>query len=96
MTNKYVLTYLLVGTRGGITRGKIIGAIRKTPMNMNKLSNHLKLDYKTVQHHLRILANNNILAIINKGKYGAVYYIAPEMESSMHILDEIWGKSGKK
>lgn len=96
MSMKYLITYLIAGTRGGETRAKIIQTLKKTPMNMNKLANHLKMDYKTIQYHLRVLEENNIIRIIKKGKYGALYYLSPEMEENYHLLGEIWVKSGKK
>jgi hypothetical protein len=40
-----VLWYLLVGTRGGVNRARIIRTIADRPRNANKLADHLDLDY---------------------------------------------------
>ncbi len=93
---KNLIWYLLLGTRGGETRTRIIIAIKKMPMNANQLANKLKLDYKTIQHHLRILADNNLLSPINKGKYGAVYFLSEDIKALWQEFHEIWKKFGKK
>ena len=93
---KNLLWYLVAGTKGGETRGRIIDLIRETPSNANKIAEILKLDYKTVRHHLEVLEKNNIIVAINKGKYGAVYFLSELMQSNIQIFNEIWGQFGKK
>ena len=93
---KNLLWYLVAGTKGGETRGKIIDLIRKKPSNANKIAEILKLDYKTVRHHLDVLEKNNIIAAINKGKYGAVYFLSEFMQANIQIFNEIWVQFGKK
>jgi len=93
---KNLIWYLLAGTRGGETRAKILIAIKNRPMNANQLAETLKLDYKTIQHHLRILTENNLLSPINKGKYGAVYFLSEDMKALWPEFNEIWDRFGKK
>ena len=93
---KNLLWYLIAGTKGGETRGKIIDLIRKKPSNANKIAEILKLDYKTIRHHLEILEKNNVITPINKGKYGAVYFLSDFMEQNINIFDGIWDQFGKK
>ena len=93
---KNLLWYLIAGTKGGETRGKIINLLRKKPSNANKIAEILKLDYKTVRHHLEVLEKNNIITAINKGKYGAVYFLSELMESNIQLFGEIWEQFGKK
>ena len=93
---KNLLWYLVAGTKGGETRGKIIDLLRKTPSNANKIAEILNLDYKTVRHHLEILEKNNIISPINKGGYGAVYFLSEFMEQNISLFGEIWAKFGKK
>ena len=93
---KNLLWYLVAGTKGGETRGKIIELIRKTPSNANKIAEILKLDYKTIRHHLEVLEKNNVITAINKGKYGAVYFLSEFMQSNINIFNEIWEQFGKK
>ena len=93
---KNLLWYLIAGTKGGETRGKIIELLNKNPSNANKIAEILKLDYKTVRHHLKVLEKNNVLTSINKGSYGAVYFLSEIMKSNLPIFNEIWAQFGKK
>ncbi len=93
---KNLLWYLIAGTKGGETRGRTIELLKKKPSNANKIAEILKLDYKTVRHHLEVLEKNNIITPINKGKYGAVYFLSELMESNIKIFNEIWEQFGKK
>ena len=93
---KNLLWYLIAGTRGGYARGRIINLLRKKPSNANKISETLKLDYKTIRHHLEVLEKNNIIIAVNKGGYGAVYFLSDSMNSNIGVFGEIWDKFGKK
>ncbi|MHB8701090.1 MAG: winged helix-turn-helix domain-containing protein [Nitrososphaerales archaeon] len=90
-----LLYYLLAGTRGALNRVLILRYLKENPVNANKLSVDMKLDYKTIQHHLRVLEQNGLIVPSQKGVYGAVYFISPYMEAEYHILDEIWAKVNK-
>ena len=93
---KNILWYLIAGTRGGETRGRIIELLQKKPSNANEIAELLKLDYKTIRHHLEILEKNNLITAINKGNYGAVYFLSPLMEQNIALFGEIWVQFGKK
>jgi DNA-binding transcriptional ArsR family regulator len=93
---KNLIWYLFAGTRGGETRVLIVTSLKKKPMNMNQLSKALNLDYKTVQHHIRILLDNQIITAINKGNYGAVYFISDELDKQWNDFQPIWKQFGKK
>ncbi len=93
---KNLLWYLIAGTKGGETRGKIIELLNKKPSNANKIAEILKLDYKTVRHHIEVLERNNVIYAIDKGKYGAVYFLSDLMQSNIKVFGEIWGQFGKK
>ena len=92
-----LLWFLIAGSRGGKTRARIIQNIRAKPLNANQLSEALQLNYKTVQHHLRILVQNRILINQPPGAvYGATYFLTVEMEQSMALFGKICGEFGKK
>ena len=88
--------FLFVGSRGGETRVRIVSLILRKPLNANQIASSLKLDYKTVQHHLKILTENRILATIDKAQYGAIYFLSKEIEGNASVLGEILGEFGKK
>jgi predicted transcriptional regulator len=89
---KNLLWYLVAGTKGGETRGKIISLLNSNPSNANKISEMLKLDYKTIRHHLKVLEKNNIITAVNKGNYGAVYFLSEIMKANMPVFNGILKK----
>jgi DNA-binding transcriptional ArsR family regulator len=94
---KRMLMYLLVGTKGGFNRLQIMKLIHDEPLNPNKIGEKLKLDYKTVQHHLKILKENSIVVTSSPtGTYGAMYFLSPYVEKNISLLDEIWARFGKR
>jgi DNA-binding transcriptional ArsR family regulator len=91
-----LLWYLLGGTRGGPNRAEIIKTLQNRPCNANQLAETLRVDYKTVQHHIRILEENGLVSLTNKGSYGAVLFLTAKMEDALPILDEIWSRIGTR
>jgi DNA-binding transcriptional ArsR family regulator len=92
---KYLLGWLIAGTRGGPTRAKIIAALKQSPMNANQLATLLKMDYKTMRHHLDVLEKNKIITSIGD-RYGATYFLSQTMEDNYAMFEEIVNKIGKK
>lgn len=90
-----LLWYLLGGTRGGANRAEILKILHDRPSNANQLAERLRVDYKTVQHHLRVLEENGLVVPSEKGAYGAVLFLTPKMEEALPLLDEIWSKIGR-
>jgi len=93
---KRVLWYLIGSTRGGINRAKIIDLLNTQPANANQIATELKLDYKTVIHHLKALSDNGLIITENKESYGATYFLTPLMEKNFESFREILVKIGKK
>ena len=93
---KRLLWYLFAGTRGGPSRAEIIKAIQNRPSNANQLAQILRVDYKTIQHHVRVLEENGLIVPSDRGTYGAVLFLTPKMEDALPILDEIWSRIGRR
>ncbi len=91
-----LLWYLLGGTRGGPNRAEIIKILQNRPCNANQLAETLRVDYKTIQHHVKILEENGLVSLTNKGSYGAVLFLTAKMEDALPILDEIWSRIGTR
>lgn len=78
---KRVLWHLLGGTRGGPLRIRILALLHERPSNTNQVAVALRIDYKTAQHHLRVLTENRLVSPTGDG-YGAVYLWTKDMEDS--------------
>lgn len=93
---KRLLWWLIAGTKGGLNRARIIMILHDRPYNANQLTEQLGLDYKTVQHHLKVLKKNDIITTAGDKKYGAMYFLSDLMETHYEIFREIWEQIGKK
>jgi DNA-binding transcriptional ArsR family regulator len=93
---KRVLWYLIASSMGGVNRAKIIDLLNSRPANANQIASELKLDYKTVLHHLKVLAENGMIVTENKETYGATYFLTPLMEKNYPSFQEILARIGKK
>ena len=92
---KYLLGWLIAGTRGGPTRAKIIAALKESPQNANQLATLLKMDYKTMRHHLDVLEKNKMLTSVGD-RYGATYFLSQMLEDNYLLFEQITSKIGKK
>ncbi|MFB6303117.1 MAG: ArsR/SmtB family transcription factor [Haloferacaceae archaeon] len=82
------LWYVLTGTRGGPNRIRIIEAIDEQPRNANRLAEELDLHYETVQHHLDVLTENDIVES-SGDEYGAVYLPTARTRNHWDLVEEI-------
>ena len=92
---KYLLGWLIAGTRGGVTRANIIEALRENPQNANQLANSLEMDYRTIRHHTKILEKNRLIISAGNG-YGTTYFLSVELEENYGLFEEILNKLWKK
>ena len=90
---RYLLHWLIVSTRGGMNRARIISALRDEPQNANQLGKLIGLDYKAIRHHVKILEENQVITSIGD-HYGKMYILSLEMEENYSIFEEIWDKFG--
>ena len=90
-TNSYVknlLEFIFLASKGGINRMRIISQLRERPFNAYQLSITLNLNYKAIQHHLKVLERNNLVIRIG-GKYGAAFFISPLLEANFATFDKM-------
>ncbi len=85
---KIVFWLLFVGSRGGTNRIRIMSVLRKRPRNRNQLATELGIDYKNIQHHIKILEENNLVKKIGN-LYGVTYYVSALIENNEIVFDEI-------
>ena len=87
--------YLFTSTRGGFTRLRIIMHLLEKPYNTHQLAQTLDLDYKAVQHHMKVLEKNNMISKIGE-KYGAIFHLSNFLEFNIHTLEEAIDKLDRK
>ena len=94
---KRLLFWLLEGTKGGPTRVRLLSILSKKPMNLRQLSLSAGLDYKTVEHHVRMLMENSVLECMGNG-YGKVYFVSDGILAEREFADLLRGENngGKK
>ena len=90
-----LLLYLFTGTRGGFTRLRIIMLLLEQPYNTHQMAKELDLDYKAVQHHMKVLEKNNMVSKIGE-KYGAIFHLSNFLEMNISALDEAIDKLDRK
>jgi predicted transcriptional regulator len=91
---KRLLWFIFAGSRGGLNRLKIISKLKEKPFNTNQLAKELGLDYKAIQHHIRVLEKNNMIAKVGE-KYNVNYFISTFLEVNMETFEEIAAKLDK-
>ena len=91
---KRLLWFIFAGSRGGLNRLRIITSLKENPLNTNQLAKELGLDYKAIQHHIKILEKNNLITKMGE-KYGVTYFISNYLEVNMETFEEIATKLDK-
>jgi len=83
-----LMWYLLVGTRGGPNRRRILEELRRSPANAHQLAGRLDLDYRTVRHHLRLLEQNSVVTRTVPGAYAPPYELSPYLAEHFDLVRE--------
>ena len=88
---KKLFWLLFAGSRGSDTRIRIMSVLRNRPRNRNQLATELGMDYKNIQHHIKVLEENNLVKKIGN-LYGVTYYVSALFENNEIVFDEIRDK----
>jgi predicted transcriptional regulator len=90
-----MLWWLILGTRGGLNRAKIIKKLKDQPYNSNQLAEELNVNYRTITHHIKILENSNVVSSFGE-KYGKMYFLSDEMKKDYAEFEDVWEQLKKK
>ena len=63
------------------------------PGNQNQLANDLGIQYKAVQHHVKVLMRNSLVVATGE-KYAVTYSLSSWLDSGFGIFEEICAKLG--
>ena len=83
------LYWIIAGTMGGNNRARIIKELLIKPQNTNQLSKTLKLDFKTIQHHLRVLEKNRLVIFKGGGGFAKIYFPSQMLEENIEYFNKI-------
>ncbi|MCW6170849.1 MAG: winged helix-turn-helix domain-containing protein [Thermoplasmatales archaeon] len=76
-------------------RIKIIKSLLESPKNANKLSLNLNVNYRTIEHHMKVLISNHLVLVQGDG-YGKVYFPDQVIVRNIKMLQEIFTSAGIK
>lgn len=79
---------LILGRKGGKTTIRVIDQILYQPNNVHQLSKILKLDYKTVQYHVELIKQSELIETDEK-KYGTLYYPTKKLIKNLKDYEQI-------
>ena len=85
---KKLFWLIFAGSRGSDTRIRIMSVLRNRPRNRNQLATELSIDYKNIQHHIKVLEGNNLVTKIGN-PYGVTYCVSALFENNEIVFDEI-------
>ncbi|MGB9936186.1 MAG: ArsR/SmtB family transcription factor [Methanobacterium sp.] len=86
---KQILWWLILGTRGGFNRARIIKKLNKRPYNAHQLAEELNVNYRTITHHIKILENSEVVESAGE-KYGKMYFLSDDMGKYYSDFEVIW------
>ncbi len=81
-----LLCYLIEGTRGGKTRALVLKHLSERSYNAHQLAKAMKMDYKTIRHHLDVLIRNGIITKCHDGNYD-LYFLSNNIKSNLNEIN---------
>ncbi len=85
---KTLFCLLFAVSRGAYNRIRIMSVLRKRPTNRNQLATELGVDYKGIEHHIKVLEGSNLVKKIGNA-YGVTYCVSAFFENNEIVFDEI-------
>ncbi|NIM25660.1 MAG: helix-turn-helix domain-containing protein [Nitrososphaeria archaeon] len=79
---------IFTGMSGRFTRMRILCAITEDPMNTLEISKKLNLDYKTIQHNIKVLESNGLIVREGEG-YGDLFFPSELLSSNLPTLYKV-------
>lgn len=80
--------WLIIGSKGGATRAKILQLICDRPMNAHQLSEAMDVNYRTATFHLDVMLKNGLVKAEGP-KYGLVYFPSPVCRAHKDLLRKV-------
>ncbi|MEM0158861.1 MAG: winged helix-turn-helix domain-containing protein [Thermoplasmataceae archaeon] len=71
---------------------KIMRSILENPKNANQICSDLGVNYRTIEHHLKVLLDNHLVMTVGDG-YGKTYFPGELAQNNLNMLIEIINKT---
>src|SRR3990172_13238291 len=84
-----LLRFLLLGSRGGWNRGRILELLVECPRNAHDLSRELDLNYGTVTLHLRSLLEAGLVVALTPERYAQGFAVAPVLRRNLREFERL-------
>ncbi len=81
--------YLVLETRGGETRSRILELLLARPRNAHEIARELGLNYGTIVAHLRKLVRGNLVIALTADRYAQGFGVAPIVRQNAQILQTL-------
>lgn len=88
---KRIFHIVFITSRGGTNRIRIVKLLLDAPLNTNQIAKELDLNFKAVQHHIKVLVKNNILTSVGE-KYNVAFFPSTFLDENMEAFEEIVSK----
>ncbi|WP_297068732.1 winged helix-turn-helix domain-containing protein [Thermococcus sp.] len=89
-----ILLWLLVGSKGGRTRVRILRLVMEKPVNVHKVAKELGLNYRTAKYHLGLMLEHGIVEKVGED-YGAIYVPSHDVEESWDEIEKLIEVNGR-
>ena len=84
-----LLRFLILGSRGGENRARILALLLSRPHHAYELALALRLNYGTVTLHLRRLAAARLIVPLTPGRYAQAFAVAPVVRNHLHAFQAL-------
>jgi len=91
-----IVHFLILGTRGGPNRGRILECILEGPRNAHSIAQKLGLNYGTVTAHLASLVGFGLVLQLSPSGYGKGYAASPLLKENRMIVRGILARGRPK
>ena len=91
-----LLRFLILGSRGGTNRGRILNALLSSPRHAFDVAKDLHLNYGTVTAHLRTLEEAGVIVRLTVGRYARGYALAPVVRTNVAFLERLLDGPGPR
>lgn len=84
----HMFWWVVVGSKGGVMRARMLQLLCERPMNANQLSEALKVNYRTIMFHLEVLVKNGLVKAEGP-RYGLMYFPSDVCIARKDLLEKI-------